>query len=74
MVVTNHRLVYHRDERCDEARVGERIRLQTTGSTGRVQLRIKTSNWDVRRIMVDREAVDCLRKALTAARFKAVWY
>lgn len=74
VVVTNHRLVYHRDERCDEARVGERIRLQTTGSTGRVQLRIKTPNWDVRRIMVDREAVDCLRKALTAARFKAVWY
>jgi len=74
LVVTNRRLIYHGGDRREESLVGERIRLQAPSSTGTVRLRIKTPRWEVGRMALDRNGVDDLRRALTAAQFKAVWY
>lgn len=74
IVVTNHRLIYHTQLRQREAKVTEQIKFQMSTSGTRPRLRIKSPFWEVKRFTVDRDGLARFRRALTAARFKAVWY
>lgn len=72
-VATNQRIIYHSQVRHKEAPVAEPVELELSMSSGKGTISVKTSLWELRRVTVDREGVDRLRRALVQARFKAVW-
>jgi len=73
IAVSNRRLIYHRQMRHREVGITEVIELQMATETGKDILRIKTSKWQAKHITLDRVGIDRLRRALTAAKFRAFW-
>jgi hypothetical protein len=74
LVVSSRRLIYHTNIRHHEVTVDKPLDLQLAMAGGRGNLRIKAPSWEVRHIAVDRDGIDCLRKALSAVRFEAKWH
>ena len=74
IVVSNCRLIYHTQLRHREAKLGEQLKLQLAMSASRGRLRIRSPHWEIKHFTVDREGTAQLRRALTTARFNAVWY
>jgi len=74
LVVSNMRFIYHTRLRHRESKISEPIKLQLSMSTSKGRLRIKSPSWDIKGFTVDRDGVSNLRRALTTAKFNAVWY
>jgi len=74
LVVSNMRLIYHTRLRHRESKISESLKLQLSMSASRGRLRIKSPSWQIKSFTIDRDGVSRLRRALTAAKFNAVWY
>jgi len=74
VLLTNQRMICRAQSDHFEVRLGDRVRLQAPSAGGRIRLRIKTREWEVKRLTVDRAGVDQLKRALSAVKFNAVWY
>ncbi|MFB3893667.1 MAG: hypothetical protein ACE15C_16765 [Phycisphaerae bacterium] len=74
MVVSTKRLIYHTRVRHHEVGVADAIEFGLAMTGGKGTLQIKTPPWEVRRMSVDRDGTDRLRRAMVVGRFKAVWH
>ena len=74
LVISDRRLIYHRQTRHREAGVTEPLELQLATGGGKGSLRIKTAEWEVKHIALDRDGIDRLRRGLVQAKFQAVWH
>jgi transcription elongation factor Elf1 len=73
VLVSNKRLIYHSHMQHKEIPVDETIDLMLAMSTDRGQLRIKSQTTTIKRVVIDREGVRGLRRALTLGKYKAHW-
>lgn len=74
LVVSNRRLIYHHQMRHRESEKGEPLELQFAMDAGKGNLHIKSPNWEIRNISVDKPGLEWLRRSLTAERFHAAWH
>jgi len=73
LVVSNQRFIYHTPMRHREADISTPLQLQL-GMTGRTgDLKINAGAWKIKHFTVDRQGLNRLRRALSAAKFPAVW-
>ncbi len=73
LVVSNRRLIYHTQMRHGEVKATTPLELQLAMSGGTGHLRIKTPQWVLKNVTLDRLGVESLRKALVAGKFQTTW-
>ncbi len=73
IVVSNRRLVYHTRVRHLEANAGDSLSFRFLQDGIRGCLQIIAPTWEIRRMTVDRDAVENLRRSMARASFHAVW-
>jgi hypothetical protein len=74
ILVSSVRLVYHTQLKHREIIAAEPLELQMSSAGTKASLSIKSPSWQVKHMTVDREGLDGLRRALTLAKFQAVWH
>ena len=73
LVLSDKRLIYHSHTRHRESKQDQPLTLLLAIAHNRGELQIKTSNWQVKKITLDREGIRRLRRALTLGHFKTEW-
>ncbi len=74
VVITNQRLIAHSSLRHREALVTEALELTHSSGAGKGHVTIKTANWTIPRMTIDREGIARLRRGLSLGKFMAVWH
>jgi predicted Zn finger-like uncharacterized protein len=74
VLVTNQRLLAHYSRRHREALVTEALELTHAFGAGKGHVAIKTANWTIPRMTIDRDGIARLRRGLSLGKFMAVWH
>jgi len=74
VLVTNQRLIAHFSRRHREAAITEALELTHSSGAGRGHVTIKTANWTIQRMTVDRDGIARMRRGLSLGKFMAVWH
>jgi hypothetical protein len=74
VLVTNQRLIAHYSRRHREALVTEALELTHAFGAGKGHVAIKTANWTIPRMTIDRDGIARLRRGLSLGKFMAVWH
>jgi len=74
VLITNQRLIAHYSRRHREAPVTEALELTHSFGAGKGHVAIKTANWTIPRMTIDREGIARLRRGLSLGKFMAVWH
>jgi hypothetical protein len=74
VVVSTRRLIYHTSLRHRESEKGESVELIFAMDGGRLTLKIRTPNWEVKNMVMDKAGLERLRRALSQEQFNAVWH
>ncbi|GEM_PF-1225977 len=74
VLITNQRLIAHYSRRHREALVSEALELTHSLGAGKGHVAIKTANWTIPRMTVDRDGIARLRRGLSLGKFMAVWH
>ena len=74
VVVTNQRLIAHFSRRHREATADEPIELTHATGVGKGHVSIKTANWNIPKMSIDRDGIARLRRGLSLGKFKAIWH
>jgi len=73
LVVTNRRLIYNCSLRQKETGKTRPTDMDFTMENGRLKLDIKTPDWEVKGLFVDKAGLERLRRAMIAEQFNATW-
>lgn len=73
IVVSTKRFIYHSPVRHREAQIADSLELELATAAGKSSLQVRTAGWELRRVTVDREGLERLRRGLVTSRFRAVW-
>lgn len=74
LVISQARLIYHTPRSHHEAKATEPVELQHASGGGKGSVSIKAPGWQVRHLTVDRDGLTRMRRALSKAKFHAVWH
>lgn len=75
IVVTNRRLIFNSSMRHREADKSTQLELDffRASEKGQYKINIKSPNWEVKNLIIDKAGLECLRRALTKEKFNTVW-
>lgn len=73
LIVTTRRLIYNCSLRYKEVGKGRPMELNFIMEEGRLKLDIKTPDWEVKNLLVDKAGLERLRRAMTIEKFNATW-
>ena len=73
VLISNRRLIFHTRLRHSETTSEKPLKLQLSNDGGKLSVRIETPVWDVKHLVLDRDAANLLRRALVASGFKPIW-
>jgi hypothetical protein len=73
IVVSSKRLICHNPMRQREAMTGEALEIENIPEEAKNRLRIKSPDWEVRKLAVDREGLVLLKAALAKGEFRVTW-
>jgi len=74
LVVSDHRLIWRMDRRCREADVTALLTVELVAEeSGKGRLNLATPSWHIKRLGVDGDGMNRLRRALSAGRFRVLW-
>lgn len=73
VVVSNRRLLFHSSMRHYEIKKGESMELDFAMDAGKMKLHIKTAQWDVKNVIIDKASLSLFRRALAKEKFSATW-
>ncbi len=73
IVVSNRRMICHNPMRHREATIADALELEELAEEGRHRLRIKSPDWELRHLAVDREGLLRFREAMVKGMFKVMW-
>ncbi len=74
VIVSTRRLLYHTSLRSQESNKGEPMELSFSVESGRQMLQIKTPNWEIKNLIVDKAGLRTLRLALAEQNYTAQWH
>ena len=74
LVISNRRLIYHTPARHWEVGINESLELQYAMDGRKRKIHMKAPSWEVLHFTVDRDGLARMRRALTTAKFPAVWH
>ncbi len=73
LVLSTKRMIFHTPRRHMESAVAEQLQLLLSMARDTGELEINTSNWQIKKMKVDREGIRGLRRALTMGKFRVSW-
>ncbi len=73
VLVSDRRIIYHTHLQHRELPIGQHLELTLSMGGNMGHLKMKTAQWDVKRMPVDRDGVRTLRRALTLGKYGAQW-
>jgi len=74
VIVTNQRLISHCSRRHREGTIKDAFELTHSLGAGKGHVSIKTAEWTIPRMTVDRDGIARMRRGLSLGKFMAVWH